>query len=82
MKYKVIKPYQSRAYSPPITLPVGTVLDLWEERGYYLSEAVNNMCVPVARWAVEAWYDYFEKIDPAPCESADIQKGYFVTPKG
>lgn len=61
--YKVIKPYTTYFASNPITLPVGTILEYWEERGFYLSHAVDNFCVPVSKWAVEAWTEYFQKVE-------------------
>ena len=60
--YKVIKTFYTHVGEVPITLPVGTKLTFWENRGFYLSEAVNNCCVAVPKWTVEAWWDYFEKV--------------------
>lgn len=62
MKYKVIKAYTSNFYSYPIRLPVGTVVTYWDERGFYLSETVDGHCVPLPRYVVEAWNNYFEEI--------------------
>lgn len=62
MDYKVIKPYTARFGNMPILLPIGTVLHWWDERGFYLSEAVDNTCVPVTKWAVESWHEYFEPV--------------------
>lgn len=62
MKYKVIKNYYAYLGEFPILLPVGTILTYWEGRGFYLSEAVDGYCVPVMKWAVESWSNYFEKV--------------------
>jgi hypothetical protein len=62
MTYKIIKPYTSYYYRP-IVLPVGTKLEWFEHNKCYVSEAINNVCVPVQKWAVESWHDYFEKVD-------------------
>lgn len=61
--YKVIKPYTSYNIRPPLTLPVGTIIEWWEERGFYINHAVNNTCVQIGKWAVESWSDYFEKVE-------------------
>ena len=61
--YKVIKPYFS--VSAGITLPVGTIVHWWNERGFYVAEAVNNICAAIPKWTVEAWHDYFEPLPPA-----------------
>lgn len=61
--YRVIKPYYSLSGGIPIRLPVGTILTYWRERGFYLSEAVDNIRFPVEKWAVESWHDYFEKVE-------------------
>lgn len=61
--YRVIKPYYALIGETPLCLPVGTILTYWEERGFYLSEAVNNICCPVTKWVVESWHDYFEKVE-------------------
>lgn len=63
--YRVIKPYTSYNTIPPLTLPVGTILEWWEERGFYVNHAVDNNCVAISKWAVEAWHDYFEKVETA-----------------
>lgn len=63
MKYKVIKSFISYNTSPPLTLPVGTIVEWWAERGFYISHAVNNICVAISKWAVEAWRDYFEVVE-------------------
>lgn len=62
-QYRVIRPYQVEFYSPPVMLPVGTVVRWWPEREFYLSEAVNGVCFAVAKWPVEAWRDYFEPVE-------------------
>jgi hypothetical protein len=69
-QYRVIKQYIAYLEDMPVLLPVGTLLTFWDERGFYLSEPVNTayagVCAPVSKWAVEAWHNYFEKIEPAP----------------
>ena len=58
-QYQVIKPYIAHVGEVPFMLPVGTVLSWWQERGFYLSEAIHGVCVAVGRWTVETWSDYF-----------------------
>jgi hypothetical protein len=60
--YQVIKTFVAHVGEVPFLLPVGTLLHWWDERGFYNSEAVNNVCVPVTRWAVETWSDYFMQV--------------------
>jgi hypothetical protein len=62
-QYILLKPYHTQFMGQPVTLPVGTRLTWWEERGFYLAEAVNNIRVPVRKWTVEAWHDYFGKVE-------------------
>ena len=63
MSYEVIKPYVSYYYGFPITLGVGTKLYWFSQTQGYLSEAVDNHCVSVSKWAVESWGDYFRKVE-------------------
>jgi hypothetical protein len=59
--YRIIKPYTSHHYGA-ITLPIGTILEWFEQNKSYLSHPVQGHCVPVSKWAVESWNDYFEII--------------------
>jgi hypothetical protein len=61
-RYQVIKPYIAHVGEVPFVLPAGTVLSWWQERGFYLSEPINNVCVAVLRWPVETWSEYFMPI--------------------
>lgn len=63
MKYRVIYPYPGHLNDMPVLLPIGTIVEWWDERGFYLSHAVNGICVPIAKWAVEAWEKYFQKVE-------------------
>ena len=62
MKYKLIREYYSICFGP-VTLPVGTIVTWREAHGVYISEAINNVCVPIEKWAVESWHYYFEKVE-------------------
>ena len=63
--YKVVKPYQSRAFGYPLLIPVGTRLSWWDERQFFLFDAVDNHCAWIDRWPVEAWHDYFQPVEEA-----------------
>jgi len=60
--YRLIKPFYSIAYGP-VTLPVGTIVTWSETHGIYISEAIDGICVPIEKWAVESWHDFFEKVE-------------------
>lgn len=63
MKYKVVKEYVTYCYGFGINLPVGTILEWFESGGCYTSEAINGYVPFMKKWAVEAWHNYFEKVD-------------------
>jgi hypothetical protein len=61
-KYKVIHTYQSYAFGFPLLIPVGTIGEWFEQAKAYLFH-VDNYAVPVGKWAVEVWHDFFEKVE-------------------
>lgn len=69
--YKVIKPYPAYLGEIPFLLPVGVVLGLWKERNIYVTHYFDGYCVPVERWAVECWKNYFEPIEEITEERID-----------
>lgn len=60
-QYKVIKEYTSYCFGFPLSLPVGTILSYWKERGFYTATA-DGYVVCVDKWAVEAWHDFFKEV--------------------
>ena len=60
-KYKVLHPYLSYSARPPILIPAGTVGEWAEEENAYLFQ-VGNVVVPVGKWAVEVWKEYFQEV--------------------
>ena len=62
VKYRVIHPYTSYAYDSPIQIPVGTVGEWFEQANAYLFH-VGDKAVPVSKWAVETWHEYFESVE-------------------
>jgi hypothetical protein len=60
--YTTIHDYLSYAYSPPVLIPAGTVGEWFEQAQAYLFH-VGNVAVPVKKWAVEAWHDFFAEVE-------------------
>ena len=61
-RYRVIHEYLSYSTGRAVVIPVGTIGEWFEQAKKYLF-LVGDTNIPVGKWAVEAWDEFFERVE-------------------